>query len=891
VDDVQLFAESEGCGDMVTMRASANTADDGTGNGEWIFFYELGLPHIEPMWLTRSFSDGTHLVRVEARGCGNDWEHSAVREEPYTLLHRRPAQPNLVAPLDGQVVGQRTVTFRWEEAIRADTYQLQVSTNPDPGHDPLLDIALPADVISYTSTFTADHPVLYWRVAASNDIGTSYSAQIWQFGIDRTDPDTSVTPLPAVSFEPYVSVSWGGTDAPAGIQQYDVQFRDGDRGAWVDWLVGVKSTVALFRGQAGHVYYFRSRGLDHAQNQEPYPAVADTYTLIDPSQLPPSPWWDAAYSAKRDVTVLNNDAQTMWAGYPINLHFDDTTSPTAAALYAASQPGVPGDDFRIVHSNATELARYVQQFTPSVVDIWFNTQVDIAGLGTDSESYQLYYGNADAASPPGDINEVFEPGTDANTVGLWHFQEGAGSAIYDSSGRGHTGTLHNGVWLMSGLGRAVDLNGDNTYIDVPSHTDFNVQNITLEAWIWVPEYVGTNKIIFRPVDPPDAAAAFGIETSNQKIRLEGCSAPLENDHAIPTGEWVHVAGTYDGSTLRVYINGNLDGERPCPDGLQLSDQPVGIGFNPNDGGIQHFYGRMQHVRISDVARTSFPYAAQRPLDAAASTVAGEQLQQPNGGNANLLVQSLSSYPSSVGGIIVQAVVRNEGDAPTMNGFYTDLYADHEPDGPGDLAGSIRFWITSPIEAGATVTLTTVLHDVTRLAGLSAVPLSPLGETSVTLYSQADSEGVVAEPDDLDNISSGLDVCIAAADAYEGDDTFVTATPLPAGQLQPHNFHAPADPDWFRIEVQEGLVYTLRTTQLGPSSDTYLYLYDGDGTTLLAANDDADGSLASRLEWMAPADGTYYLLVKHWNPAVAGCGTRYSLYLNDVRIFVPLVHKE
>jgi hypothetical protein len=325
--------------------------------------------------------------------------------------------------------------------------------------------------------------------------------------------------------------------------------------------------------------------------------------------------------------------------------------------------------------------------------------------------------------------------------------------------------------------------------------------------------------------------------------------------------------------------------------LQSSSQPVGIGFNPNDGGIQHFYGRMQHVRISNVARTSFPYAAQRPLDAAASTVAGEELPQSSGGNANLLVQSLSSYPSSVGGIIVQTVVRNEGDAPTTNGFYTDVYADHEPGGPGDLAGSVRFWIASPIEAGTTLTLTTVLHDVTGLAGLSAIPFSPLAEASVTLYSQADSEGVVAEPDDLDNISSGLDVCITAADAYEADDTFDTATPLSPGELQAHNFHAPGDPDWFRIEVQGGLAYTLRTTQLGPNSDTYLYLYDGDGTTLLAANDDFDGSLASRLEWTAPADGTFYLLVKHWSPAAAGCGTRYSLYVNDVRIFVPLVHKQ
>ena len=52
--------------------------------------------------------------------------------------------------------------------------------------------------------------------------------------------------------------------------------------------------------------------------------------------------------------------------------------------------------------------------------------------------------------------------------------------------------------------------------------------------------------------------------------------------------------------------------------------------------------------------------------------------------------------------------------------------------------------------------------------------------------------------------------------------------------------------------------------------------------MLAANDDYGGSLASRLDWQAPADGTYYLLIKHWNPNVGGCGTGYDLQILDWR---------
>jgi len=102
-------------------------------------------------------------------------------------------------------------------------------------------------------------------------------------------------------------------------------------------------------------------------------------------------------------------------------------------------------------------------------------------------------------------------------------------------------------------------------------------------------------------------------------------------------------------------------------------------------------------------------------------------------------------------VLVQAVVKNQGDLATLNGFYTDLYADHLPTGAGDYNGSIRFWVNDPITAGATITLTAVMTDTAGLAGAAADSINATTETAATLYAQVDSTGAISEPDKQNNI--------------------------------------------------------------------------------------------------------------------------------------------
>ncbi len=119
---------------------------------------------------------------------------------------------------------------------------------------------------------------------------------------------------------------------------------------------------------------------------------------------------------------------------------------------------------------------------------------------------------------------------------------------------------------------------------------------------------------------------------------------------------------------------------------------------------------------------------------------------------------------------------------------------------------------------------------------------------------------------------------ATPDSYESDNSAGSARTIISGDVgQRHNFHTSGDQDWVVFQALQGVSYILSTSQLATRADTVLELFDNNGTTLLAFNDDADG-YASRIVWAAPSTGTYRARVRQFNASIFGANTDYTLSL-------------
>jgi len=335
-----------------------------------------------------------------------------------------------------------------------------------------------------------------------------------------------------------------------------------------------------------------------------------------------SAWWDVHYTARRSITIANQMGLTVPAGYPVHLHFDTSTSPTAAELYADSLAAIKGDDVRVVC--ATELDRLMTHFSATTIDIWFALPTTLPGGGTMTEC-ALYYGYTGSVNPPANPDNVYQAVTaDANTQILYHFAEGTGTTAVDSAGNYHA-TLGAGVERVAGrFGYGVQTTQGTSGIVSVNTSSLNLASgITLEAWVYRTNYNG----ILAGKSCGGCASGwtlvFGLnQNNNSQLQWEGLgTGPTYSDYApAPVlNAWHHLAVTYDYAAVRFFVDGTL--VRTVSKSGQNTDANTLLRIGSWDSDIADLSGIISEFRISNVARTSFPYA--RITTDPAVSVAGE----------------------------------------------------------------------------------------------------------------------------------------------------------------------------------------------------------------------------------------------------------------------------
>jgi hypothetical protein len=178
-------------------------------------------------------------------------------------------------------------------------------------------------------------------------------------------------------------------------------------------------------------------------------------------------------------------------------------------------------------------------------------------------------------------------------VGHWKLDEGSGLSVSDSSGQGNHGTLINATastWTNGYSGGGLYFDGTtgagSTYVTIPDAPSLRITNaISFAAWVRCDD-TGRDAPILDKEGPGKLsywfgafpAAHFGVLLATD---ASGSWAIQDRDQgAIPQGLWVHLASTWDGTTIRHYLNGVQLQETAAFSGpIFASDAALIIGAN------------------------------------------------------------------------------------------------------------------------------------------------------------------------------------------------------------------------------------------------------------------------------------------------------------------------
>ena len=147
-------------------------------------------------------------------------------------------------------------------------------------------------------------------------------------------------------------------------------------------------------------------------------------------------------------------------------------------------------------------------------------------------------------------------------VGHWQLDEGAGTTTADNVGS-NDATITNGTWTTGVLGNAVDLNGSSGSISIPNAPNLQMTDaLTIAGWVNADSW-GSGfdvDVIARKGDGNPNNYQLAIDNSNVTLYLDGSdnSSTLTGDTTLNTGRWYHVAATWNGSEVNIYLDGALD---------------------------------------------------------------------------------------------------------------------------------------------------------------------------------------------------------------------------------------------------------------------------------------------------------------------------------------------
>jgi alpha-mannosidase len=423
-----------------------------------------------------------------------------------------------------------------------------------------------------------DEVRIYNRALSRTEVQTDMNTPIGSGAPPDTTPPSAPGTLSATAAgSSQINLAWGAATDNVGVTAYLLERCQGPGCSSFAQIASATGTTFNNTGlTAGTSYSYRARAADAAGNPGPYSNVATTSTQPPPDTTPP--------------TAPGNLVATAAGSSQINLAWGA----------ASDNVGVTG--YRVERCQGAGCSAFVQITTTT------GTSVNNTGLQAGT-AYSYRVRATDAAGNPGPYSNVASaststsPPTGSGLVVAYAFQAGTGTSAVDGSGHNNHGTLTNGpIWTSAGkYGNAISFDGTDDHVvaaDSPS-ADLGATG-TIAAWVKFTSLNRWHGIVAKGNANANGAHNYALELNRsnrfQCIWGNGSGAvSLVSTVGPVIGQFYHVACVWTGTTLQLYVNGQVDVSVAQSLTPAANSAPLYIG--QFGGNTDRLHGVIDEVRI------------------------------------------------------------------------------------------------------------------------------------------------------------------------------------------------------------------------------------------------------------------------------------------------------
>lgn len=295
--------------------------------------------------------------------------------------------------------------------------------------------------------------------------------------------------------------------------------------------------------------------------------------------------------------VVTNQAPIVWAGNDQTITFGGT----ALLSGIVNDDGLPSTPGAVITSWSTVSG-------PGSVSFGNSSATSTTAQFSTAGTYVLRLTASDGQISSSDqVTITVNAANQSGLVGHWTFDNITNGTVADTSGLANDGSIQGNPQVVSGpSGSALDFNGSSDFVQVADSSSLDVTDqITLAAWIR-PERNGTQYVIKKATYGETDGFELSLSSSGS-IFVRFNQASERNAHRLdssinyPTdgSTWLHVVATYDGNTIKLYINGQLDSSKA--DQFEIATNDLALAFGAESDGYRAYSGSLDDVAIYDRA--------------------------------------------------------------------------------------------------------------------------------------------------------------------------------------------------------------------------------------------------------------------------------------------------